>query len=186
MSTDLFIESQHGALPVLDLNLLIPEQETISMKLGDKPENIDLASVRLGDRIIDVLLAGNIDPLEFAVRRRILNDALEVAFKDKRVKELMVAEINKYGKGETPTRLGATISLTPRTSYDYAKDPEWKRLSVEKLEPAKLVMKAQEELIKTACKTGKAVVDQDTGQVIAASVPSSSTESVTVSLKKKK
>lgn len=180
------VGSPYGPLPIIDLNNLFPEQETVAMKFGDKPENIDLTSIRLADMIIDALLSGIVDPLSFAVQRRVLNDALEVAMKDKRVKDLMVAEINKYGKGETATRLGATITLTPRTTYDYAKDPTWKRLSTEKLEPVKAAMKAQEDMVKVASKTGKALVDQDTGEVVASVVPSSSTESVTVSLKKKK
>lgn len=186
MSTDLFLASVHGPLPVIDLNLFFPEQETVSMKLTDKPENIDLASVRLGDRIIEVLLDGGVDPLEFAVRRRILNDALDVAFKDKRVKDLMVTEINRYGKGETPTRLGATITLTPRTTYDYAHDPTWKKLSEEQLKPVKEAMKAQEDLIKNASKGKGSIIDQETGDVLAVAVPSTSTESVTVSLSKGK
>lgn len=130
-----FLVSAHEPLPVIDLNTFLPEQETISIKLGEKSENIDLASMRLADRIIDRLLAGSIDPLEFAVKRRLLVDALEVAMKDKRVKDLMVAEINKYGKGETATRLGATITLTPRTTYKYSEDPTWFAINQHELEP---------------------------------------------------
>lgn len=179
-------KSAYGPLPIIDLNTLFPQQETMSMKLGEKPENIDLTSIHIADQIIESLLAGIVDPLSFAVQRRILVDALEVAMKDKRVKDLMVAEINKYGKGETATRLGATITLTPRTTYDYAQDPTWKQLSEEQLKPVKERMKAQEDLIKNASKGKGQIVDQDSGEVLAVGVPSTTTESVTVSLKKKK
>lgn len=186
MNNENKVVALYGVLPIIDLNALVPEQETVSMKLGEKPENIDIASVRLGDKIIEALLAGEIDPLEFAVKRRLINDALDVAFKDKRVKDLLTAEINKYGKGETPTRLGATITLSPRTSYDYGKDATWKRISAEKLEPVKLEMKQQEELIKSASKQGHDIVDPTTGELRASIVPSTTTESVTVSLCKGK
>lgn len=180
------LSSAHGPLPVIDLNTLLPEQATVSMKLGEKPENIDLTSIGIADQIIDAILSGRIPPLEFAVKRRILTDALEVAMKDKRVKDAMMAEINKYGKGEQATALGATITLTPRTTYMYSLDTNWARINREMVEPAKLELKRQEELVKSASKSGHDLVNPDTGELRAMIVPTTTTESVTVSLKKGK
>lgn len=187
LDDELPIKSALGPMPVIDLNTLKPAQEVRALKLGDdgKAETFDLTSVNLADSIIGGLLGGWINPLEFAVKRRVLVDALEITMKDKRVKELMTAEIGKYGRGETPTVLGATVTLVPRTTYKYDQDAGWRQLNAA-LQPHKDRLKAQEDRIKAACKSGGSILDEGTGEVLAAAVPSSTTETVTVSLSKPK
>jgi len=185
-TTELAARSAHGDLPLVDLNLLVPDQETVVVKFDDKPENVDLCSIRLADKIIDEMLEGRVAPLEFAVKRRLLINALDVAYKDKRVKDLMLTEVAKYGRGEQATALGATITVTKRTTYKYDQDEVWARLNRETVQPAKDELKRQEELIKTACKNGHDLVNPETGELRASIVPAPTTESITVSLAKKK
>ena len=135
----------------------------------------------IANQIITALKSGNINPIEFAVKRKLVVDALDEAFKDPDVKQILVNEIQGYGK-EKPRKYGAEVTVRSTGKYDYSKDPVWAALKFN-MAPLEAELKAQEELIKTATKTGGSIINED-GVVLAQPVPCPSTDSIVVTFKK--
>lgn len=128
------------------------------------------------------ILEGVMDPLEFMVKKKAIEETLELVAKDKEVKDLVLSEIAKYKAEGGATKLGAVLSVTNRPTYDYAQDASWAAIKAE-MAPYEQRLKAQEERVKTATKNGAALITED-GEVLAAPVQSSTTESVTVKMPK--
>jgi len=139
-------------------------------------------SVDISEKIKSAILNGDISPLEFAVKKKLIIEALESASKDDQVKSVTIDEIEKYGK-QGATCLGATLTISERRTYQYDLDPNWKALK-ESISDIEDDIKKQEEKIKIACKNGVSLVSED-GEVIASIVPSPVTTSINVSFKKK-
>jgi hypothetical protein len=128
------------------------------------------------------ILDGAMDPLEFMVKKKAIEETLELVAKDKDVKDLILAEIAKYKAEGRATKLGAALSVTTRPTYDYAQDASWAAIKAE-MAPYEQRLKAQEERVKTATKNGAALITED-GEVLATPVPVQATESVTVKMPK--
>lgn len=167
-----------AVLPVLDLNTLNPDEGTIKL---DK-DTINLRSSDIAMQIVCAITDGLINPLDFAVKKKLVVDALEMAMKNPHVKTMLLEEMEKYGK-EAVTRLGAKLSISSRATYQYDADPTWKSIKDE-MKPLEEKLKAQEEKIKTACKNNCSLVDEH-GELIASIVPHPKTESIAVSFSKK-
>lgn len=165
-------------LPVLDLNTLQSHYEIIKL---DK-DTVNLTSVQLSDAIIQTLLSGSVNPLEFAVKRKLVVDAFEMVMKHPDIKSLMIEEIEKFGK-QGASALGAKVSIFNRAQYQYDQDPTWRSLK-EGMKPFEEAIKAQEEKIKICCKTGNSLMDDD-GIVVATCVPAPKTDSIAVSFSKR-
>ncbi len=180
--------SQHntiaGPLPVIDTNTIIPTMELVTLSLGDKPEKFDFTSFDIANSIINAIKEGTVEPLDFAVKKKLIADAMDIAMKDPEIKAIMIAEVEKYGKAGA-TALGAKISLTNRPVYQYDQDPNWRAIK-ESMKDQEEDLKAQEERIKAACKNGGSIVDSDSGEMVASIVPVKVTESIAVSFSKKK
>lgn len=167
-----------GPFPVLDMNTLNPGEGVIKM---DK-DTFNLTSTEIATRIITSINEGFINPLEFAVKRKLIVDALEMVMKDPSVKQLALKEVEDFGK-EGCTKLGAKISITSRATYQYSHDPKWAELKAQ-MKPLEEQLKAQEEKIKAACKNNASLVSDD-GEIIASIVPAPATESIVVSFSKR-
>lgn len=174
-------EPVRRGLPVFDLNTIESDKETISIPDGEKKELLNLTSVCFASSIIEAIKDGKIDPLEFAVKKKLIIDALELAAKDAEVKEMMLTEAAKQGKDHNV--LGAKISVRSFPRYQYGSDPKWKELK-DSIAPVEQKMKEQEKKIQTACKNNCSLVSDD-GEVIASIVPAPATESIIVSFSKK-
>lgn len=176
-------ESHSPVLPSFDMNEIKPSSEIIKLELSDKPETFNRNSYDLAMQIIEAVKEGKINPLELAVKKKLVTDALDIAMKDKEVKKIMVDEVEKYGK-EGTISLGAKVYLTNTTKYDYSVDPTWKSLS-DSIAPIQEQIKEQEKKIKAACQNGGSIIDED-GVMVASIVPSPTTKSIAVSFSKKK
>lgn len=165
-------------LPVLDLNTLESNEECIKLE----KDVINLSSVGIADQIIETLLSGSVNPLEFAVKRKLVVDAFEMVMKHPDIKSLMIDEIEKFGK-QGASALGAKVYITTRASYEYDKDPTWVHIK-QSMKPFEEALKAQEDRIKTCSKNGASLYD-DNGIMIASVVPAPKSESVAVSFSKK-
>jgi hypothetical protein len=128
------------------------------------------------------ILEGVMDPLEFMVKKKAIEETLELVAKDKEVKDLILAEIAKYRAEGGATKLGASLSVSTRPTYDYTADPSWVEMKAQ-MKPLEDLLKAQEERIKTATRNGAALITAD-GEVLAAPVPVSGTESIIVKMPK--
>lgn len=167
-----------GPLPILDLNTLSPDDGIIKL---DK-DILNLRSTDIAMQIINAINEGFINPLEFAVKKKLVVDALDMVMKDASVKRLALEEVQTHGK-EGCTKLGAKITVTGRATYQYDKDPKWAEIKAE-MKPLEEKLKAQEEKIKAACKNNASLVSAD-GEIIASIVPAPTTESIAVSFAKK-
>lgn len=169
---------QPGPFPVLDLNTLNPGEGVIKM---DK-DTFNLTSTEIATKIISAISEGFINPLEFAVKRKLVVDALEMVMKNPAVKKLALEEVEAYGK-EGCSKLGAKITVTSRATYQYSQDPKWAEIKAQ-MKPLEDALKAQEEKIKAACKNNASLVSED-GELIASIVPAPATESIAVSFSKR-
>ena len=165
-------------LPILDLNTLESNQECIKLE----KDIVNLSSVSIADHIIGTLLAGYVNPLEFAVKRKLVTDAFEMVMKHPKVKSLMMDEIEKFGK-QGASALGAKVYITSHASYEYDKDPTWLHIKTS-IKPFEEALKTQEEKIKVASKNGASLVDEG-NIIVAQAVPAPKTDSVAVSFSKK-
>lgn len=141
------------------------------------------SSDQLAERMIEAILEGEMNPLEFATKKKLITDALDLVLKNEGIKNLTVGEVEKYGK-EGATFMGAKIILKELPKYDYSKDPKWVEIK-SRLEPLEKELKDQEEKVKIACKTNCALINED-GEVLAQVVPAPSTTSIAVSFSKSK
>jgi hypothetical protein len=148
------INELHAHVPPIDLGLMQPSLQT---------------SEQIANGIIEAVKEGQINPVEFAVKKKCILDAFDLAFKDEEIKKMVISEVERYGK-EGAVMYGATVKLTSTSKYDYSKDTKWAQIkeSMKELEEA---LKAQEEKIKTACRVNASLIDQETGEVVASVVP---------------
>ena len=160
-------EEEESELPVININTLEPSEAT---------------SEDLADAMIEKLLEGFINPLEFAVKKKCIENALEIVMKNEGIKNLMIDEIVKYGK-DGASVLGAKLTTTERRTYDYKADPIWKEIK-QRMEPLEAELREQEGFIKIATKNNKSLIDPD-GTLIAMPVPAAVTTSIVCSFKKK-
>ena len=169
------------ALPVINISELSPSEHIYKMNVGEKTEILNMTSIDLADRMIESIMEGRTDPLEFAVKRKLIVDALDYVMKDDPVKAYMLEEVKKHnGKASV---LGDKISTTSRPTYHYKADATWLAIKGE-MAPLEAKLKAQEELIKIACKNNVSLMGEG-GEVLAAVVPSPASESISVSFSKK-
>jgi hypothetical protein len=179
-----------GALPIIDLNVLKPEQATTNLQFegGGAIETVDLTSMLIADKIVNAVVAGKLDPLVFMVKKKLIEDALEIASKNPDVKAMVATEVAKYGK-EGAKILGATITTGSRKKYNYTDDPTWLSYD-EQCKPYTEAKKAQEKLIQAAVREGKDFeeVDKETGEVkmIARCVGAPATDYIAVTFKNKR
>lgn len=165
-------------LPILNLNTLESKEECIKLE----KDTVNFTSVDIADKIIEALLSGFINPLEFAVKRKLVTDALDMAMKNPHVKSMMMEEIEKYGK-DGASAMGARIYIFSKPLYQYEKDPTWKSMK-DALAPFENSLKEQEKKIQSACKNNCSLMG-DGGELIASIVPAPCTQSVAVSFSKK-
>lgn len=178
------LQQEFESLPVIDLNSLVPSGEIVKIQVSeDKTDTLSVTSVDIANQIIEGIKEGRINPLDFAVKKKLVADAMDFAMKDPEVRRIMIEKVEKYGK-QGATALGAKVSLTSRRSYTYSADPTWAAIN-NGMEKQKESLKEQENKIKAACLNGGSIMDED-GVIIASIVPAPETTSIAVSFAKKK
>ena len=119
----------------------------------------------------EAILSGEVDPVEWAVKLKAIEKALELIKAN--TKELVVEEAQKYGKSFN--QHGAKIVVCEQgTRYDFSGDPIWIRLNES--------LKAREAHLK-ALKNGLKEIDTETGEEFMAYPPvKKSTTGLTITL----
>ena len=137
----------------------------------------------LSSAMINSVLDGEIDPIKAVVQAKSLVETLTLFLKDKGVNDLVLREVEKYGK--QTSKDGATIAIKEVGSkWDYSEcgDPIYNRLSSQKAEIEEK-LKERESLLK-ATKEPRTEVDEETGEVYTVNPPSkSSTTSYAITFK---
>ena len=137
----------------------------------------------LSSAMINSVLDGEIDPIKAVVQAKSLVETLTLFLKDKGVNDLVLREVEKYGK--QTSKDGATIAIKEVGSkWDYSEcgDPIYNRLSSQKAEIEEK-LKEREALLK-ATREPRTEVDEETGEVYTVNPPSkSSTTSYSITFK---
>ena len=137
----------------------------------------------LSSAMINSVLDGEIDPIKAVIQAKSLVETLTLFIKDKGVNDLVIREVEKYGK--QTSKDGATIAIKEVGSkWDYSEcgDPIYNRLSSQKAEIEEK-LKEREALLK-ATKEPRTEVDEETGEVYTVNPPSkSSTTSYAITFK---
>ena len=137
----------------------------------------------LSSAMINSVLDGEIDPIKAVVQAKSLVETLTLFLKDKGVNDLVLREVEKYGK--QTSKDGATIAIKEVGSkWDYSEcgDPIYNRLSSQKAEIEEK-LKEREGLLKAA-REPRTEVDEETGEVYTVNPPSkSSTTSYAITFK---
>lgn len=139
----------------------------------------------LSSAMINSVLDGEIDPIKAVVQAKSLVETLTLFLKDKGVNDLVILEVEKYGK--QTSKDGATIAIKEVGSkWDYSEcgDPIYNRLSSQKAEIEEK-LKERETLLKYT-REPRTEVDEETGEVYTVNPPSkSSTTSYAITFKNK-
>ena len=147
---------------IININEIVPTKS-----------NIELVATSLTSNVID----GNINPLEFLVKCKFLEEVLKDA--QKKVKNIALDKIDK-----SDSILGAKIEVAETgTKYYYANDTIWSEIK-EQLKPLEEKLKQQEERIKIATKIGHSLINEDSGEILAQPVLKESTKSLKITLGK--
>ena len=137
----------------------------------------------LSSAMINSVLDGEIDPIKAVIQAKSLVETLTLFLKDKGVNDLVLREVEKYGK--QTSKDGATIAIKEVGSkWDYSEcgDPIYNRLSAKKAEIEEK-LKEREVLLK-ATREPRTEVDEETGEVYTVNPPSkSSTTSYAITFK---
>ena len=137
----------------------------------------------LSSAMINSVLDGEIDPIKAVIQAKSLVETLTLFLKDKGVNNLVLREVEKYGK--QTSKDGATIAIKEVGSkWDYSEcgDPIYNRLSSQKAEIEEK-LKERESLLKST-REPRTEVDEETGEVYKVNPPSkSSTTSYAITFK---
>ena len=151
----------------MENNSILSQVET----LEPTKSNIKCAADILSAAVKD----GYINPVEAAVKLKFMQEVLDEAYKS--IMPELLANVSTK-----TTMHGATLEASESgVKYDYKSDLKWQELT-ERAKPYIDAVKIQEERIKMATKIKTALVDEDTGEVLARPVVVKSTSIVKVTL----
>lgn len=120
----------------------------------------------LAANFANMFTEGEVSPLEAAAKLRSIKEVIELTLKDIKVNEIIISEIEKYGKGENPSAFGAKFQVKETgVKYDFSQcnDPIWNRLKAE-ADAISEKMKEREKYLKII-KEPKTEIDNETGEV---------------------
>lgn len=140
---------------------------------------------QLAEALTQKVADGDVSPISAYVQMKSLGNVIDSFLKNKEVKDLAIAEIERYGKGETPSFRGATLRTGETgVKYDFTVcgDPVWNDLNGQ-LEQIKCQMSVREKYLKNI-QSPKVEIDEATGEIYTLYPPArQSTTSVIVTYK---
>ena len=140
----------------------------------------------LADGLARRVTDGEVPPLAAYVQMKSMAESIGLFLKDDAVREAVMAECLRYGRGETPMYGGAEVGIMDSgVRYDYSacRDPVWHELHLQ-AEQANARLKAREEYLR-AIREPKTEVDESTGEVYTLYPPArQATTTLTVKFKR--
>ena len=136
-------------------------QLTITSVPSNKTEQKAMAQ-----RFIERVTDGDVDPIAAIVQMKSLSETITTFLKDESVKDVVIKECGKYGKGEYASFKGAEVSVKEGgVKYDYSvcHDPQWDYLN-EQMQQLKAQMKERETYLHAITKPIPSI-DDETGEV---------------------
>ena len=154
---------------------------SISKIPATKSEQEQLASL-----FIQKVLDGEISAIEAVIQMKSIGESISIFLKNNDIREAVIKETEKYGKGETPSYKGAVVQVKETSvKYDFAgcNDIAWDKLNKEKKEVDEKI-KQRESFLKLV-NTNKTEIDEETGEIYTIFPPArSSTTSYAITFKK--
>jgi hypothetical protein len=162
---------------------MITTSEKLPVISLDELQPSNANSKALADKIIDAIINGYVNPLDFAVKKKCIEEALELAFNNTMVKDAMIEEANKHS-GKT-TWMGAKIEACEvgiKYHFDKCGDPKLVELENTAGDLADKIKMRKEYLKKVDGKGEKLLVEDEVVEVFPPY--KTSTTSIKVSLQK--
>jgi hypothetical protein len=142
-------------------------------------------AIQLADGIINAVLSGSVNPLDLPVKKKTIEQALEMAMKNPTVMDCIQEEVRRHGK--FATHLGAKIELAEvgtKYHYDVCGDPVMSELLQEQA-AINLRIKARETFLKALPPSGEVITIQATGETVHVYPPNkTSTTSIKTTMQK--
>lgn len=126
----------------------------------------------LAEQLVGTIENGDVNPLEAVVLMKSLSEVINTFLKDDRVKDAVLAECGRYGKGEHPAFRGATVQVKESgVKYDFMAcgDPLWTACVAHEQEAAE-ARKEREKYLRGITKP-KSELDEETGEVFTLNPP---------------
>jgi hypothetical protein len=135
-------------------------------------------AAQLADNLLSIVNEGNANPLDALAKLKCLSLAFEQA--EKKIKELALEELEKHGSKSIEINGTKFTKIETGVRYDYSNNNNWNELN-QHCENAIALRKALEDKLKKI-EYGHSIVNEATGEVIAAPIKTSTT-SLKVELK---
>lgn len=146
-----------------------------------KSEQEQLASL-FAQKVLD----GEISAMEAVIQMKSISESISIFLKNNDVRDAVIRETEKYGKGETPSYKGADVQVKETSvKYDFTgcNDSVWDKLNKEKKEVDEKI-KHRESFLKLV-NGSKTEIDEETGEIYTILPPArSSTTSYSITFKK--
>lgn len=155
------------------------------LSINQFPKNKNEQSI-MAAQFAKSIADGEVSPLDAVAKMKSIQEVINLFLKDESVCSAVIEEIEKYGKGETPTANGASFQVKEvGVKYDFSNcnDAVWNRLK-EQSDKINEELKEREKYLK-AIKNPKTEIDEESGEIYTINPPAkSSTTSYTVTFKK--
>jgi hypothetical protein len=140
----------------------------------------------MANAFVSKVTDGNINPIDAVIQMKSISETINAFLKSGEIKDAVIIECEKYGKGERPCYNGAILQLKETgVKYDFSvcNDPVYSRL-IKQRDDIDQQCKEREEYLKAISKP-KAEIDEDSGEVFILNPPSKqSTTSYSITFKK--
>jgi len=133
------------------LALLAPQGNNIAPILYED-------QAKIAKKFITAIVEGEIDPVKAKIYLKSISDTIKAITDNYAVKELIIDKAENYIEGSSKDfrLMGATVTITQKTTYDYKDDSVWSDLDAKR--------KSRERFLKSIPE-GKEVADADTGLI---------------------
>lgn len=140
----------------------------------------------MANAFVSKVTDGNINPIDAVIQMKSLSETINAFLKSEEIKDAVIIECEKYGKGERPCYNGAILQLKETgVNYDFSvcNDPVYSRL-IKQRDDINQQCKEREKYLKAISKP-KAEIDEDSGEIFILNPPSKqSTTSYSITFKK--
>lgn len=155
------------------------------LSINQFPTNKNEQSI-MAARFAQAIADGEVSPLDAVAKMKSLQEVITLFLKDEAVSNAVITEVEKYGRGETPSANGATFQVKETgVKYDFSVcgDIVWNSLK-EQADKINEALKDREKYLKTI-KQSKTEIDEESGEIYTILPPvKTSTTSYTVTFKK--
>ena len=137
----------------------------------------------MAEQFINLVADGEVSPIEAVTKMKSIAETISIFLKDERVKDAVLAECEKYGRGESPEYRGAVVQMKEAgVKYDFkvCGDPVYDEIYA--CEQGLIEKRKEREKFLRTLTQPKTEIDEETGEIYKLNPPvreSTTTFSVT-------